>query len=93
LPWWAQQFSGALVMMLASQGKLSLSDTASKHLPFLDSHEPFTILELLNHTAGVNDGDYDTKGVDPRSQIEQAKRISERCVAPHPDLKSAFMGR
>lgn len=74
----SKQFSGALVMMLASQGKLSLSDPASKHLPFLDGHEPFTILELLNHTAGVNDGDYDTKGVDPRSQIEQAKRISEQ---------------
>lgn len=80
-----KQFAGALILKLVAAGKLSLSDPAQKHLPFLASHEPFTILELLNHTAGVRDGDYETAGPQARSQIELAQRIARQ--APFFDFR------
>lgn len=73
-----KQFAGALILKLAAAGKLSLTDPAHKYLPFLSKHEPITILELLNHTAGVRDGDYDTCKLQSHSQIEQAQRIAQQ---------------
>lgn len=73
-----KQFAGALILKLVAAGKLSLTDPAHKYLPSLAKHEPFTILELLNHTAGVRDGDYDTTGLQAHSQIEQAERIAQQ---------------
>lgn len=73
-----KQFVGALILKLVAEGKLSLSDPVHKHLPFLAKYEPFTILELLNHTAGVRDSDYDTTRLQSHSQIEQARRIAEQ---------------
>lgn len=73
-----KQFTGALVLKLVAAGKLSLTDPAHKYLPFLDRYEPFTILELLNHTAGVRDGDYDTTNLQSHLQIEQAQRIAQQ---------------
>jgi D-alanyl-D-alanine carboxypeptidase len=72
-----KQFAGALVLKLVADGKLALEDPAQKHLPFLAKHESFTVLELLNQTAGVRDGEYDTNGLQAHSQVEQAKRIAQ----------------
>jgi len=73
-----KQFAGALILKLVAAGKVSLTDPAHKYLPFLAKYEPFTILELLNHTAGVRDGDYDTTNLQSHSQIEQAQRIAQQ---------------
>lgn len=73
-----KQFAGALILKLVSTGKLSLSEPAHKYLSFLAKHEPFTILELLNHTAGVRDADVDTATLQTHSQIEQAQRIAQQ---------------
>ena len=73
-----KQFAGALILKLVAAGKVSLTDPAHKYLPFLAEYEPFTILELLNHTAGVRDGDYDTTDLQSHSQIEQAQRIAQQ---------------
>lgn len=73
-----KQFAGALMLKLVAAGKLSLSDPAHKYLPSLAKHEPFSILELLNHTAGVRDGDYDTTSLHSHSQIEQAQRMARQ---------------
>lgn len=73
-----KQFAGALILQLVSQKKLSLSDPAHKHLPFLAKHEPFTVQELLNHTAGVRDADYDVTRLKTHSQIEQAELIAQQ---------------
>lgn len=73
-----KQFAGALILKLVATGKLSLTDPAHKYLPFLAKNEPFTILELLNHTAGVRDGEYDTANLQSHSQIEQAQRIAQQ---------------
>lgn len=73
-----KQFAGALILKLVAAKKLSLTDPAHKYLPFLAKHASFTILELLNHTAGVRDGDYDTASLQTHSQIEQAERIAQQ---------------
>lgn len=73
-----KQFAAAMILKLVAAGKLALADPARDYLPFLRRHEPFTILELLNHTAGVRDGDYDTGGFEASSQIAQAERIARQ---------------
>lgn len=73
-----KQFAAALILKLVAAGKLSLTDPVHTYLPFLDKYEPITILELLNHTAGVRDGDYDTTNLQSHSQIEQAQRIAQQ---------------
>lgn len=71
-----KQFTGALILKLVAAGKLSLTEPAHRYLPFVAKHEAFTILELLNHTAGVRDGDYDTTNL--HSQLDQAQRIAQQ---------------
>ena len=55
-------FTATYIMKLAEEGKLSLSDPISKHLPDLKLKpeglvDQLTILHLLNHTSGLY-GDY-----------------------------------
>ena len=69
-----KQFVAALLLKLESQGRLSLGEPAQRYLTFLPQHAPFSIRELLQHTAGISDGEYDTEGVS--SQLTQAERIA-----------------
>ena len=49
----SKQFTAAAVLLLAEQGKLSLSDPLSKYFPELpDYGTPITIDHLLHHTSG-----------------------------------------
>lgn len=50
-----KQFTAVLILQLAAEGKLSLDDKVTKHLPDYrkDTGDRFTIAQLLNHTAGV----------------------------------------
>lgn len=68
-----KQFVAALLLKLESQGKLSLDDSAQRYLAFLSASTPFSIRELLQHTAGVSDGEYSTENIS--SQLAQAERI------------------
>jgi len=50
-----KQFSAALILQLAQEGKLKLEDPVSKYLP--DYPKPgadATIAQLLNHTVASN---------------------------------------
>lgn len=52
----SKQFTALAVLMLAKDGKLSLQDTVSKHLPELKAlGQRFTIDQMLHHTAGLRD--------------------------------------
>ena len=52
----SKQFTAAAVLLLAEQGKLSLSDPISKYFPELpDYGTPITIDHLLHHTSGLRD--------------------------------------
>ena len=49
-----KQFTGAAIMMLAEQGKLSLNDNIHKYVPdFPTEGNEITIKHLLTHTSGI----------------------------------------
>lgn len=52
----SKQFTGAAILLLAQEGKLSLDDDIRKHLPELpDFGAKITIRHLANHTSGLRD--------------------------------------
>ncbi|MBX2946588.1 MAG: serine hydrolase [Cyclobacteriaceae bacterium] len=48
-----KQFTSTAILKLVSEGKLSLQDELSKHLPDFKTEHPVTIEQLLNHTSGI----------------------------------------
>lgn len=50
-----KQITGALLLKLQTEKKLSLTDSAAKYLPFLSRHAACTIKELAQHTAGIHE--------------------------------------
>jgi CubicO group peptidase (beta-lactamase class C family) len=52
----SKQFTGFALALLASRGKLSLSDDVRKHIPELkDFGKPITVRHLLSHTTGYRE--------------------------------------
>ena len=52
----SKQFTALAIVLLAHDGKLSLKDRVSKHLPELSpAHAPITLEQMLWHTAGLRD--------------------------------------
>jgi D-alanyl-D-alanine carboxypeptidase len=51
----SKQFTAAAVLLLAQDGKLSLSDPVSKYVPGLTRGDDVTVRELLSHTSGYQD--------------------------------------
>jgi CubicO group peptidase (beta-lactamase class C family) len=52
----SKQFTATGVILLAQQGKLSLTDDIRKYVPEIpDYGSPITIRHLLNHTSGLRD--------------------------------------
>jgi CubicO group peptidase (beta-lactamase class C family) len=49
-----KQFTAAVILQLAEQGKLNLDDNIRHFLPSYDTHSyTITIRQLLNHTSGI----------------------------------------
>lgn len=51
----SKQFTGAAVLLLAEDGKLSLDDMVSKYVPGITEGDHITIRQLLSHTSGLQD--------------------------------------
>ena len=51
----SKQFTGAAVLLLADEGKLSLDDVVSKYVPGITGGDRITIRQLLSHTSGLQD--------------------------------------
>jgi CubicO group peptidase (beta-lactamase class C family) len=52
----SKQFAGYCIQLLASEGKLSLTDDVRRYIPEMhDFGEPITLEMLLTHTSGVRD--------------------------------------
>ncbi len=51
----SKQFTATAVVMLAQEGKLSLSDPVSRYVPGLTRGDEVTVRELLSHTSGYQD--------------------------------------
>jgi CubicO group peptidase (beta-lactamase class C family) len=75
-----KQFTAALVLKLAAQGKLKLDDPAQRYLPFFPADQPFTLRELANQTAGIHSDESDSSCVpgapSTPSQVDLARGIS-----------------
>ena len=76
----AKQFTSAVIVLLAQDGKLSLDDDIRKHLPELpDFGKKITIRNLLTHTSGLRDqwGLLGLRGSPPGSQVHTFNTILE----------------
>jgi len=51
----SKQFTAAVLVMLAADGKLSLDDKVAKFYPELTRAGDITVRQLLSHTAGIRD--------------------------------------
>lgn len=51
----SKQFLGALILLLADQGRLSLDDKVARWLPQVSGAERITVRQLLSHTSGLQD--------------------------------------
>jgi D-alanyl-D-alanine carboxypeptidase len=51
----SKQFTAAAILLLAEQGKLSLSDPLSRWFPDLGEPASVTLRQLLTHTSGIRD--------------------------------------
>ncbi len=52
----AKQFTAMSILLLAEQGKLSLTDDIRKYLPEMpDYGTPITVQNLIHHTSGIKD--------------------------------------
>ena len=76
----AKQFTAAAVMLLVQDGKLSLDDKITAHLPNApDSWKDITVRHLLTHTAGL--GDYPTE-IDLRRDYTEEQLLAAFQKAP-----------
>jgi CubicO group peptidase (beta-lactamase class C family) len=77
-----KQFTAAAIIKLAALGKLDVRAEAASYLPAFKPLKPFTLLELMNHTAGL----YSDEGGDPgsicalpaKTQIQLAEDIARQ---------------
>ena len=51
----SKQFTGAALLLLEDQGKLSLDDKVSQYIPGISDGDKITLRQLLNHTSGLQD--------------------------------------
>ncbi len=65
-----KQFTAAIVLQLAQEGRLSLTDTVGRYLPWVPANwRGVTIAQLLNHTSGLPS--YTNIGVAWRSRMTE----------------------
>jgi CubicO group peptidase (beta-lactamase class C family) len=72
-----KMFTAAAVLKLAQLGKLSLDDSLAKYFPDIPDASPFTLRELLSHTAGVSDLAQDQQPGFSRRDVDTATLLAE----------------
>jgi len=76
-----KQFTAAAMIKLAAAGRVDLDAPASRYLPVFAAHPAFTLLELLNHTAGLHSDEGDEAAGDTppqQSQIDLAAAVAKQ---------------
>jgi CubicO group peptidase (beta-lactamase class C family) len=77
-----KQFTAALAVKLAADGKLKLDDPVHRYLPFFPPDRPFTVLELAHQTAGLHEDDSDDASAGdapgPTTQVDLARAIGQQ---------------
>ena len=76
-----KQFTATLVMMLVEEGKLSLDDKISKHIPEAPATwRDITVRHLLTHTSGISNSLYDE--IDFRQDYTEDELLEEIAALP-----------
>lgn len=76
-----KQFTATLVMMLVEEGKLSLEDKISKHIPEAPATwKNITVRHLLTHTSGISNSLYDE--IDFRQDSTEDELLEEIAALP-----------
>ena len=79
----SKQFCTMVVMQLIQEGKLSLDDTISDHLPYYreDNGEKITIHHLMAHQSGIPDftANFNYRGSTSRLPFEKDEFIKQHC--------------
>ncbi len=77
-----KQFTAGAIIKLASLGRLDVHAIAATYLPALKALRPFTLLELMNHTAGLHSDEGDDTGsscaTPATTQIELASGVARQ---------------
>ncbi|GHH78701.1 hypothetical protein GCM10018793_29860 [Streptomyces sulfonofaciens] len=95
-------FLATVVLQLAAEGRLSLSDTVEQHLPGLvrgrgNDGRLLTLRELLDHTSGLHDFTADTGGTVPLAaagavRLALSHRPSARGVFAYSNTDYVLLG-
>ena len=89
-----KQFTGAGILLLSLQKKLSIDDTLYKYLPNFPNSKLITIKNLLSHRSGIqtyNDfPDYDTFKLKHATLQEVVNWIKKSAVFSEPDNKFTY---
>lgn len=90
-----KQFTSAIILKLAEQQKLSLTDKVNKYLPDFPNADKFTIENLLSHTAGIfnytNNRDFMEKEVEkPMSMTGLFALVKEKPLEFEPGSKMSY---
>lgn len=73
-----KQFTGVLMLKLASDRKLALDAPVSRYLPFFEKHPSVSVTELLQHTAGIHDDEEAPPLTGDVTQVRLAEAISRQ---------------
>lgn len=77
-----KQFTAAAILKLAQMGRVDVHASAATYLPSLKPLKPFTLLELMNHTAGLHSddagGDTPSSAMPAKTQIELAGDLARQ---------------
>jgi len=92
----SKQFTASAILLLVEQGKLSLDDSISKHLPYYQNEvgQNVTIYQLLTHTDGIPDPMDMGNGVDAKNDpVMKEKTLAierQRLINTFKDLPNMF---
>lgn len=79
-----KQFAAVAALKLAAKGALNLDEAVSNYLPAFASLEPFSVRELMTHTAGLSDEAPDSAPTDPEGAASSLALAQN--IAKHPKL-------
>lgn len=90
-----KQFTAAAIIKLASIKELDLRATATSYLPAFKPLKPFTLMELMNHTAGLHSDEESGAGpicaMPAKTQIQLAEDIAHQSKPFDFDPGSAWL--
>lgn len=79
-----KQFTAALILKLADTAKLRVSDPVQEYLPSMKRLPSLTLLELMNHTAGLHSDDERSSGPAGSTANSQIQLADEIAAQAHP---------